>query len=244
MSSPPYRDSYKSAKKAFSSRLHWHCHFIQKFESECAIEHRALNSAYQNFPYRHDDKVSEDIMAWEQGQTGITMVDAAMRCLNASGYINFRMRAMLVSFLCHHLNIHWRHASHHLARQFLDFDPGIHYPQLQMQAGVTGINTIRIYNPIKQALEHDPDGRFIARWLPELEGTPSELLSDPTSLGELECQMLGLNLPELYRHPIVDIELAAKEARDRLWAWRKKPEVRRDLKRILDTHVKRLPASA
>ena len=70
--------------------------------------------------------------------TGIPLVDACMRCLKATGWINFRMRAMLVSFLCHHLDCDWRLGVYHLARLFLDYEPGIHYPQFQMQAGTWG----------------------------------------------------------------------------------------------------------
>ena len=111
------------------------------------------------FPIGSVIRVKADLLAWQQGQTGYPIVDACMRALHKTGYINFRMRAMLVSFLCHHLNIDWRLGVHHLARLFLDFEPGIHYPQFQMQAGVTGSNAIRIYNPVKQAQDQDPDGR-------------------------------------------------------------------------------------
>lgn len=98
------------------------------------------------------------------GQTGYAFVDACMRYLQHNGWINFRMRAMLISFASQHLWLHWRKTGEHLARLYTDYEPGIHWPQIQMQSGTTGINTIRIYNPVKQALDQDPTGVFVARW--------------------------------------------------------------------------------
>ena len=105
------------------------------------------------------------------------MIDACMRYLQRHGWINFRMRAMLVSFASYDLWLDWRKTSKHLAGLFVDYEPGIHYSQFQMQSGVTGINSIRIYNPVKQQLDHDPNGTFIKRWLPELENIPEQPLS-------------------------------------------------------------------
>jgi deoxyribodipyrimidine photo-lyase len=143
--------------KSFQSRLRWHCHFMQKLEDEPSIEFRNMSSVYDDIREEFDQELFE---AWCLGMTGYPMVDACMRALKATGWINFRMRAMLVSFSSYHLWLHWRPAAVYLARHFLDFEPGIHFSQIQMQSGTTGINTIRIYSPAKQALDQDPPGDF------------------------------------------------------------------------------------
>ncbi len=223
----------KRALTQFISRLHWHCHFMQKFEDECRIEFEPFNRAYAA---EIKPKNESYIKAWQEGQTGVPIVDACMRCLKETGYINFRMRAMVVSFFVFNLWQDWREL-HFLARQFLDYEPGIHYPQIHMQAGITGMNTIRIYNPIKNSIKHDTEGVFILKWVPELRAIPIEFIHEPWKMSAMEQQLYDFTIGIDYPSPIVDLEETQRFASEKMWESRKDDEVKIDAVRILKKHV-------
>ncbi len=221
---------------AFLTRLKWHCHFIQKFEVECEYETECINRGYELL--ERSDHMNH-LEAWKEGRTGFPLVDACMRALKHTGWINFRMRAMLVSFLCHHLDQDWRRGTYHLASYFLDYEPGIHYPQFQMQAGTTGINTVRIYNPVKQSHDHDPEGAFIKAWVPELSMVDKRHIHEPWLMTQMEQQVCGVTIGEDYPNPIVDLVESGKRARSKIWGHRKTKEVQQEKERILRTHTRR-----
>jgi deoxyribodipyrimidine photo-lyase len=208
--------------RGFASRLRWHCHFMQKLEDEPAIETHNFARAYDGLrpgdvagggaPF--DAAAQARFEAWCQGRTGFPMVDACMRQLCATGWLNFRMRAMLVSFAAYHLWLHWREPGQFLARQFLDFEAGIHWSQMQMQSGTTGINTLRIYSPAKQALEHDPEGAYVRRWVPELGSAA-------------------------YPAPIVDERAVLKFAKDTMYGLRRRDEARAEADAVQARHGSR-----
>lgn len=226
----------KKSLDQFMARLKWHCHFIQKLEMEPRIEFENLNSAFNKLREKKNKKY---IKAWKEGKTGYPLIDAAMRCVKETGYLNFRLRATVVSFLTHLLWQPWQAGSGHLARMFLDYEPGIHFSQFQMQAGTTGINTIRIYNPIKQSKEKDKDATFIKKWVPELRNLPIEFIHEPWLMTQMDSIMYDFKLDKDYPKQIVEFNKAYKNAQDKLWQLKKDSETKYISQKILKRHTSR-----
>ena len=197
--------SHKKNISAFLSRLAWRCHFVQKLEQQPQIEFECMHNAFEGMREPHHNQAFFE--AWKTGRTGYPLVDASMRSLHDNGWINFRMRAMLVSFASYHLWLDWRVTAPHLAKLFTDYEPGIHFSQFQMQSGVTGINAIRIYSPVKQSLDQDPEGKFIRRYVPELKNVSPQWIHEPWRMPEP---------PGSYPSPLVEHESATKRAREEI----------------------------
>lgn len=226
------RGNWMRALRSFAGRLRWHCHFIQKLEDQPSIEFDNMHPLYDGL--RENDFNEEYFEAWREGRTGYPMIDACMRALKETGWINFRMRAMLMSFSSYHLWLHWRRPALYLAKLFTDYEPGIHYSQAQMQSGTTGINSIRIYNPTKQGVDHDPKGDFIRKWIPELRATSNELIHNPATehskLHDYPC-------------PIVDEKSARKTAAGKIFNLRRASLHKEQAKKIFIKHGSRKSTS-
>jgi len=221
---------FKKSLRAFLSRLHWRDHFIQRLESAPDMELRPLNTAYEALSTNDN---AEYLDAWIAGRTGFPMVDACIRCAHTTGFLNFRMRCLITSTAVHSLRLDWRDILWPMAQWWTDYEPGIHVAQLQMQSGVVGINTLRVYSPAKQMADHDPDARFIRRWIPELADVPVETIlshqANPTSA---------------YIQPLVNWSEATAAMKADYYAIRRSAVTKKLAEGVLDKHGSRKPASA
>ncbi|MEM8851275.1 MAG: FAD-binding domain-containing protein [Pseudomonadota bacterium] len=225
------RTGWPAAMSSFKSRLAWRDHFTQKLEDFPQLDQRSLHPAFVDLHPRaaNNPLQTQRLAAWGQGRTGLPFVDACMRYARATGWLNFRMRAMVQCVASYHLWIDWRDSGPVLARLWTDYAPGIHYAQAQMQSGVTGINQLRIYNPVKQGHDQDPTGAFTRRWVPEIAHLPDDVLQEPWRAGGVAG----------YPAPIVDVAEAARDARARITAIRREPGFREEANRVVAKHGSR-----
>lgn len=158
-------------------------------------------------------KNPQALTAWQQGQTGYPLVDAAMRHLSHSGWMPSRARMVVASFLCKHLLIDWRAGERWFMQHLIDGDPAANNGGWQWSAG-TGTDAapyLRIFNPTSQAEKHDPQGGYIRHWLPELARVPNDYIHKPWEMPEKIQSQAKCLIGEDYPFPIVD----HAEARER-----------------------------
>ena len=233
----PENLGFTSSLTSFQSRLAWHCHFMQRLEAEATMDEIAINPELDELLDRQLDQ--SKFIAWRDGKTGWPFFDACMRSLAATGWINFRMRAMLQSVASYTLWLPWQVTGAHLANLFMDYEPGIHWSQVQMQSGVTGINSVRAYSVSKQSTDHDPNGDFIRRWVPELDEVPAEHIHQPWMMSKAEQEQYNCRIDLDYPAPIVDEKAARKTGISMSYKAKGDAEVKRRAKIVFDIHGSR-----
>ena len=200
-------------KSMFVSRLFWNLHYRQKLVDWPGWLDEAVNPVMRGFNRdRHDPALVD---AWKAGETGFPMVDASMRCLRETGWLNFRMRALCASVYFHILQQPWLIGADHFHEHLIDSVAAINYTQWQSQCGLVGRPGLRLYNPHKQVRDQDPDGEFITRWVPELADLPAEHLPRPAKAPLAVQDECGVRIGDEYPYPVVDYEAARLEFRDR-----------------------------
>ena len=220
--------NHRKSLQYFVSRLHWQSHFVQKLEDEPELEFRNINRDFDSIRREVNTELLDAVF---RSQSGIPYIDALIRQLKQTGWCNFRSRAILVSFLCNTCLQPWQAVAHKIAALFTDYEPWIHYPQLQMQAGTTGINTIRIYNPVYNGQKKDREWKFIYSFLPELKTVPVKYIHEP----HLWDGFSSLTYPK----PVVDIKENNKIAKNLLWTT-KWNILQSDKEKIVKKHASRV----
>ncbi len=148
----------------------------------------------------------EHFEAWRQGKTGFPIVDAAMRCLNATGWMHNRLRMVVASFFTKDLLLDYRLGEAYFARHLLDFELASNNGGWQWAAS-TGVDAqpyFRVFNPVLQSRKFDPNGKFLRRWLPELAELKDDAIHWPHEVPEFDLLAAGVTLGETYPHSIVD----------------------------------------
>jgi deoxyribodipyrimidine photo-lyase len=183
-----------------ASRLRWGCAIHQRFRYLPQLELCSLWRGYddEDSPAGLSEEQEQLYAAWREGRTGFPIVDASARCLQAEGgwlELNFRSRAIYASFLTNLCGIDWRFGALHYMRHLIDGDCPIDHYQWAMQAGVTTRGAkawTRIYHPGQVAVDRcDPQGLFIRRWLPELNGLTNDQLGTPPAMADYPAPVLS-----------------------------------------------------
>jgi len=199
----------------YLDRLMWRRNYLQMFEDDPTLEHRHALSQFDGV--RISDREDPLFKAWQSGRTGFPFIDACVRCLKETGWLNMRGRAAITSFATMNLWHDSLNVAAFLAGEFLDYMPGIHWPIIQVVSGTASPqNGIMVYCPMKQALDHDKDGVFIRKYVPELSDLQAPHIHDlsrtTNHLSDLARRSGFLPYPA----PIVDHIATARVAKKRV----------------------------
>jgi deoxyribodipyrimidine photo-lyase len=208
----------EDALQFYVERLYWRSAYLQTFEADSSLE---LVSQHPGTRGLRESEFNERWFArWQAAETGYPFIDAGLRMLRETGWINMRLRGTLISFAVNELWLHWKEPALFLAREFLDYEPGIHYSQMQIHAGTYLSTHPLMYNPVKQAQDHDSRGDFVRMWLPSLAKVPTEFIFEPWKMPRAVQVACGVHIGQQYPAPVVPYEAAGNAARTTIEAAR------------------------
>ncbi|MGE8688430.1 MAG: deoxyribodipyrimidine photo-lyase [Achromobacter sp.] len=189
-------DSGKAGASAWINELLWREFYQHLLAAHPALSmHRPMKPETAAVPWRH---APEDLRAWQQGRTGIPIVDAAMRQLLALGWMHNRLRMVAAMFLSKNLLIDWREGEAWFMSQLVDGDLASNNGGWQWSAstGADAVPYFRVFNPLSQSRRFDPEGAFLREWLPELAHLDGPAIHDPSPMERAAAA---------YPAPIVDL---------------------------------------
>jgi deoxyribodipyrimidine photo-lyase len=193
-----------AGREAYTRQLAWRDWYAHLLAELPWLPRRAMKARYDAIVWRDD---AAEIAAWEEGRTGIPLVDAGMRQLRETGWMHNRVRMVCGSFLVKNLLVDWRIGERHFRRLLVDADVPQNVGNWQWVAG-TGPDASpynRIFNPVTQSRRFDPTGAYLRRHLPELGGLDADAVHAPWEVPPLELAEAGVTLGETYPEPIVDL---------------------------------------
>jgi deoxyribodipyrimidine photo-lyase len=204
-------DGKSSGHLTWTSEIIWREFYQGILDNFPHVEKKCFKPAYDAIKWKGKKK---ELDAWKEGMTGYPLVDASMRCLNATGMMHNRLRMVVASFLCKTLLVDWKKGEEYFALKLLDFDLAANNGGWQWSAS-TGTDAqpyFRIFNPYSQSTKFDPEGEFIKKWCPELSGFNKKLIHDPSQADMLQQVDANCTLGVDYPYPVVNYKAKRMEA--------------------------------
>ncbi len=199
---------------AFLSELGWRefAHHLLYYYPE--MPEQPLDRRFQDFPWAEQQE--QALSAWQQGRTGIPIVDAGMRELWHTGWMHNRVRMIVGSLLTKNLRIPWQRGERWFRDTLVDADLASNSMGWQwvQGCGADAAPYFRIFNPVRQAARFDPEGAYVRHWVPELEALPTQALHAPWEAPASTLRKAGVTLGGTYPEPLVDLSASRKAALD------------------------------
>jgi len=204
-------DQIASGPDRFLSELGWREFAYNLLYHEPSITSRNLQRKFDRFPWRSDDAA---LTRWQRGETGIPIVDAAMRELWRTGYMHNRPRMIVASFLVKNLMLHWHNGAAWFWDTLLDADLANNSASWQWVAGcgADAAPYFRIFNPVLQGKKFDPEGIYVRRYVPELAQLPDKYIHSPWEAPPEVLHAAGVSLGDNYPQPIVSLKSSRQRA--------------------------------